>query len=144
MVWSIEMGGSCRIVTHFNNGATTAHLATKYSHSKKAIQNLLSYYEEYDKVPQKGKRPRRRIGENSNITVEHRSILDNIFDEDPSYYIREARDLLNQRTGKQYSTAAVIKGIEDLGLNLKKVSSSPIALRLFIMSAAGVRRQRAR
>ena len=100
MVWSIETDEACRIVTHFNNGATTAHLATKYSHSKKAIQNLLSsYYEEYDKVPQKGKRPRRRIGKNSNITVEHRSILDNIFDEDPSYYIREARDLLNQKTG---------------------------------------------
>ena len=44
-----------------------------------------------------------------------------IFEDDPSYFIYEAKNLLDLRTGKLYSTYAVIRAMERLGLTLKMV-----------------------
>ena len=48
-------------------------------------------------------------------------LLVEIFEDDPSYFIYEAKNLLNLRTGKLYSTYAVIRAMERLGLTLKMV-----------------------
>ena len=55
------------------------------------------------------------------MNEEHKEVLLAIFDEDPSYYVREAKERLNNRTGKSYTSGAIIKAIEDLDLTLKTV-----------------------
>ena len=103
-------------------GSTTQELATKYCRSKKVITNLLAYYAENDNVPDQGTRPRRSLGSQSRVSDMHRDVhLDAIFNEDPSLYIREARAELNKRSHQNYSTAAVIRAVEELGLTLKAV-----------------------
>jgi hypothetical protein len=48
--------------------------------------------------------------------------LDAIFRENPSYFISEAKEILNAKTSGSYSTYAILIAMEELGLTLKVVS----------------------
>ena len=112
------------IVGQYQRGKSTKELSVEHSFPKKRIERLLAYYSEYQEVPFEGTRPRRCLNSESQVSDIDRDLhLVNIFDEDPSYFIAEARTLLNKRTGKDYSCYAVISALDQLGLTLKAVSA---------------------
>ena len=128
MPWSIPKEEACNIVCEYEGGELIRDLALRYRVSRGAVARMLAYYYDTGFVPEAGTHPHRFADHEKRVTDVDRDIhLTNIFDEDPSYYISEARTLLNQRTGKSYSVYAVIRAMERMGLSLKAVRFSPFA-----------------
>ena len=134
--WSIPADVSARIIGQYNKGHTIKELSVRHARKKKPIARMLAYYAETGKIPLEGTRPRRKTDSEKVVSDFDREVLlVEIFEDDPSYFIYEAKNLLNLRTGKLYSTYAVIRAMERLGLTLKMVC----AFCVFVLAIRAVR-----
>ena len=124
MVWSWPRHTAARVVSQYRHGATPTELSREHCRSRACISRLVAYYIENDKLPEEGTLPRRCTNKAAVTDADRELHLASIFTEDPSYFISEARDLLNRRAGKIYTTYAVIRAMDRLGLTLKAVRAS--------------------